>query len=297
MVKSKISVTILTKNSQPYLREVLKALHSFDEVVVCDTGSTDDTLDIAQQFSNVILYQKPFIGFGPTHNIASSLARHDWILSIDSDEVVTPQLAQEIQGLILTRGCVYSLSRRNDYKGKWIKWCGWYPDRQIRLYNRRETQFTDAQVHESIISAHLKEVFLKSPLLHYSYANISDFLTKMQSYSSLFATQYQGCKSSSMSKAIVHGLFAFLKSYIWKRGFLGGSEGLEISIYNGNTAFYKYLKLAEANYQLSLKELAQDGKYGDDPMKKPICLKQPEASTQTLQQDEGLSTRIKQDLI
>lgn len=245
-----LTITILTKNSQKYLHEVLSALDQFDEVLICDTGSTDQTLDIARGFANVTIYERPFIGFGPTHNVASALAKHDWILSIDSDEVVTPELAKDIQSLTLTRGYVYSFPRHNEYQGKWIRWCGWHPDRQIRIYNRLDTQFTDAQVHEAVAASHLKEIKLQSPLRHYSYDEVSDFLHKMQIYSSLFARQYQGKRSSSLPKATAHGFFAFFKSYVLKRGFLGGKEGFEISFYNGNTAFYKYLKLAEANRRL-----------------------------------------------
>jgi len=244
-----ISVTILAKNSQKYLPEVLFALKGFDEVLVCDTGSTDKTKDIVRTYSNAVLYEMPFIGFGPTHNAASALARNNWILSIDSDEIVTPELAKEILSLAPIRGHVYSFPRHNEYRGKWIRWCGWHPDRQIRLYNRLDTQFTNAQVHEAVDLRNVMEIQLQSPLKHYSYDEVSDFLSKMQSYSSLFALQNQGKKSSSLSKAIGHALFSFFKSYILKKGFLGGQEGFEISIYNANTAFYKYLKLAEANRQ------------------------------------------------
>lgn len=242
-----ISVTILTKNSKKYLFEVLAAVKNFDEVVVYDTGSTDNTLEIAKQFPNVTIYQKSFCGFGPTHNLASEAARNDWILSIDSDEVVTLEMDEEIAQLQLDPGAVYSFPRHNYFNGKWIKWCGWYPDRQIRLYNRTKTRFTDAQVHESIIDSGMRKIPLASPLKHYSYESIADFLTKMQLYSDLFAAQNKGKKSSSPLKAILHGFFAFFKSYILKRGFLGGYEGFVISSYNAHTAFYKYLKLYEIN--------------------------------------------------
>lgn len=273
-MKMPISVTVLTKNSQKYLVEVLTALQSFDEIVVCDTGSHDQTLAIAQQFPNVSLYERPFIGFGPTHNMASQLARHDWVLSIDSDEVVTPALAAEIQALALTRGCVYSFPRHNEYRGKWIRWCGWHPDRQVRLYHRLDTQFTEAQVHEAVEVKHVKNIHLQAPLRHYSYDEVNDFLHKMQSYSSLFALQYQGKKSSHLGKAIAHGIFAFFKSYILKKGFLGGQEGFEISFYNANTAFYKYLKLAEANRRLKqqAKKFSKAvEKCADDQTKRPIA--------------------------
>jgi glycosyltransferase involved in cell wall biosynthesis len=245
-----ISVTILTKNSQKYLREVLESVRDFDEVVICDTGSSDLTLSIAAEFPNVAIHRKAFIGFGPTHNEASSLAKHDWILSIDSDEVVSPEMTAAIKALHLEQDCVYSFPRHNYYNGKFIRWCGWYPDRQMRLYNRQKTQFSDAQVHEAIIAKDCTVLSVEAPIIHYSYSTHSDFLAKMQSYSDLFARQYAGRKKSSPSQAVLHGFFAFLKSYVLKRGFLGGYEGFIISIYNGNTAFYKYLKLFEANRQL-----------------------------------------------
>jgi len=261
-----LSVTLLTKNSQKYLFKVLSPLHVFDEVVVCDTGSEDETLNIARSFSNVVLYERPFIGFGPTHNIASALARHDWILSIDSDEVMTALLAREIQALSLMRGCVYSFPRWNEYQGQWIRWCGWSPDRQIRLYHRLDTQFTEAEVHEAVDASHLKEIELQFPVRHYSYDSVADFLHKMQSYSSLFALQHQGKKSSSLLKALSHGCYAFFKSYVLKRGFMGGGPGFEISFYNANTAFYKYLKLAEANRRLKAAEKSAAIKKNKSPL-------------------------------
>ncbi|MBS4167722.1 glycosyltransferase family 2 protein [Parachlamydia sp. AcF125] len=242
-----ISVTILTKNSEKHLREVLKPLLEFHEVVIFDNGSTDQTLEIAKQFPNVSIHQGTFSGFGPTHNRASNLAKNDWILSIDSDEIVTPEMIAEIRQTELSPTCVYSFPRHNYFNGKFIRWCGWYPDRQFRLYHRKQTSFTDAQVHEAIKTDHLTKIPLKSPLKHYSYSSITDFLNKMQTYSDLFAKQNQRKKSSSVTKAILHGFFAFIKSYFLKRGFMGGYEGFVISTYNANTAFYKYLKLYEAN--------------------------------------------------
>lgn len=244
-----ITVTILTKNSEKYLREVLTSVKSFDEVLLFDNGSTDQTLEIASHFPNVSVYKGKFEGFGPTHNKASSLAKNDWILSVDSDEVLTPELTEEIKAQTLDPKNVYSFPRHNYYRDTFIRWCGWYPDRQIRIYHRLHTRFTDAQVHEAIIAEGLHEVALNSPMIHYSYANLSDFLKKMQAYSDLFARQNVGKKSSSPWKALGHGFFAFFKSYILKRGLLGGYAGFVISTYNANTAFYKYLKLYEANLE------------------------------------------------
>lgn len=242
-----ISATLLTKNSEKFLDEVLASLSDFDEVVVYDNGSSDRTVDIARSYSNVSIHEGPFLGFGPTHNRASSLARNDWIFSIDSDEVVTKELREKIKSLDLDDKAVYAFPRDNYYNGKWIRWCGWYPDYQVRLYNRSQTKFTDAQVHEAVMTENMRVHRIEAPFIHYSYNSLSDFLSKMQSYSTLFAEQNKGKKKSSPWKAISHGLFAFFKSYFIKRGFLGGYEGFVISAYNGHTAFYKYLKLYEAN--------------------------------------------------
>lgn len=247
-----ISITVLTKNSRQYLQAVLTSVQDFDEVIIYDNGSTDDTLEIASNFKNVKIIIGKFEGFGPTHNIASSHAKHEWILSLDSDEIVTAEMSLEVRSMPLLENAVYSFSRHNYFNNKFIKWCGWYPDRQIRLYNRTKTKFDDAKVHEAIIHKGMKVISLNAPIIHYSYASISDFLNKMQSYSQLFAEQNRNIKKSSPCKAALHGFFAFFKSYIIKRGFLGGYEGFLISAYNGHTSFYKYMKLYEAN----LKEIS-----------------------------------------
>lgn len=242
-----ISVTILTKNSQKYLTQVLESLTLFDEVVIYDSGSTDQTLEIARKFPNVVIYEGKFIGFGPTHNFASSLAKHDWILTIDSDEIMTDELAKEILNLSLNEHCVYSIHRDNFYNGKHILWCGWYPETVFRLYQRKKTCFSDAYIHESIKTERMTKMALHGAVKHYPYETTADFIKKMQSYSELFAEQNQGKKKASLKKAIWHSVYTFFKSYVLKRGFLGGYEGFVISMYNANTAFYKYLKLMEYN--------------------------------------------------
>ncbi|MDB6081494.1 MAG: glycosyl transferase family 2 protein [Chlamydiia bacterium] len=242
-----ISVTILTKNSQKHIQKILNSLHPFSEVAILDTGSQDHTMGFAKEFSNVVIHESPFIGFGPCHNLISTLAKNDWILSIDSDEIPSQELIQEILNLKLDPQCIYTISRHNSYRDKFIKGCGWYPDRVARLYNKKVTKFSEALVHESIIKKDLRAIDLQGPLLHFPYNSTSDFLNKMQHYSSLFAEEYKGKRSASLFTAIAHGGAAFLKSYFLKRGILLGSQGFEISAYNGITAYYKYLKLRDAN--------------------------------------------------
>lgn len=243
-----ISVTVLTKNCRDSLAATLESLQKFPEVLVYDSGSTDDTRDVAGKFANVKVVPGQFSGFGPTHNQASSLASHDWILSIDSDEVLSPPLIEEILQLKLDPSCVYQIFRKNYFNGKWIRWCGgWHPDPVIRLYHRGSTSFSNDAVHEKILLGNLKLIALTHPMIHTPYRSMGDFLAKMQTYSSLFAQQNKGKKHSSFFKAVLHGWAAFFKSYLLKRGFLGGKEGFIISAYNGHTAFYKYLKLIEFN--------------------------------------------------
>lgn len=240
-----ISVVIMTKNSERRLKEVLASVKSFAQVVVYDTGSQDGTRAIAEQFRNVEWHEGPFIGFGPTRNRAAKKAKYPWIFALDSDEVVPEALVREIQALTLREERVYSVSRKNFFRGKWIRWCGWWPDRVVRIYNQTKTRFCDRQVHEAVEIQNLELYALHAPLYHYPYEKIGDFLAKMQSYTTLFAEENRGKKSSSPWKAIGHGFFAFFKSYILKKGFMGGFEGFFISVYNGHTAFYKYLKLYE----------------------------------------------------
>jgi glycosyltransferase involved in cell wall biosynthesis len=241
-----ITVIILTKNSQETLEDTLISVRDFPEVLVYDTGSVDTTLDIAKQFPNVKIIQSEFIGFGPTRNKAALLASYDWILVLDSDETLSFKLAQEILKASLNPTCIYQIDRHNFFNGKWIKGCGgWYPDPVIRLYHRKHTQFTNSMVHEKVSSRDMQIHNLTYPLFHTPYRNIHDFLKKMQVYSDLFAVQKKDAKPVSLAQAILHGLFAFFKSYFLKRGLRQGIEGFIISAYNGHTTFYKYLKLRE----------------------------------------------------
>ncbi len=246
-----ISVTILAKNSEETLENTLKSTQNFPEVILLDTGSTDATLEIASRFPNVKVHKRPFEGFGSSHNAATALASHDYILSLDSDEVLKPDLAEEILSLNLDPKATYTILRENYFRGKHIKGCaGWHPDWVCRLYNRKETSFDLAKVHEKIIQGPLKNIRLQGAMTHTPYRKIGDFLTKMETYSTLFAKQHAGKKKSSFFSAISHGFAAFFKSYVLKKGFTLGEEGFLISLYNGHTAFYKYLKLAEENKRM-----------------------------------------------
>ena len=244
-----ISATILTKNSERLLADVLVALHWCDEVVILDTGSTDRTLAIAASFSNVCLHQLTgsFRGFGVAHQRLTSLARNDWILSIDSDEIVSAELTEEIAALPLDPRTVYVVPFENYLNGKHITTCGWSPDRHGRLFNRTVTDFCASEVHERVRTDGVSVVRLRQSIRHYSYRSLEDFLRKMSAYAQLFARQHAGKKRSSPAKAVARSGWAFFKSFVLERGFLQGNEGLVISAYKSQTVFWKYLMLHEAN--------------------------------------------------
>lgn len=240
-----ITVCILTKNAEETIQSTLDSVRTFPEVLLLDTGSTDATLRLSRQYPNVTIQETPFCGFGPLRNQIASHAKNDWILALDSDEVLSPALIEEIKALDPTPPCAYTIERHNFYNGKRIRGCGWSPDRVARLYHRKHAEFSPAFVHESLQTNHLRP--LEAPLLHTPYRSTADFLAKMQHYSTLFAKQNKGKKHSSFKKALGHAAFAFFRSYLLRRGILDGAEGFTISLYNANTAFYKYLKLNEEN--------------------------------------------------
>jgi glycosyltransferase involved in cell wall biosynthesis len=240
-----ISVTILTKNSERHLSEVLSSLSAFPEIVIFDTGSQDSTLSIAKNFPNTSIYERSFQGFGPAHNEASSLAKYDWIFSLDSDELLSCELKKEILSLgNMPDNYVYSMWRKNIFRNRHITGCGWYPDRVARLYNKKNTKFSDDLVHEKVLTSTSIVQNLHNPLIHYPMKGCSSFLAKTEHYSTLYAQEHSKAKASIM-KALSHGLFAFCKSYFLQKGWRLGAEGLEISWYNMNCAFYKYAKIRE----------------------------------------------------
>lgn len=246
---NKISVVILTKNSSKYLKQVLNAVIAFDEIVILDNGSTDDTMSVAKIFDNVVVYEHEFIGFGPLKNYAASLAKNDWVLSLDSDEILTKEFIDSLKNRHLDPQSVYTIERINYYKDKKIQYC-WNNDIIVRLYNKNSTKFNNRHVHEGIESNGLKVELLNGNIKHYSYSSISEFIVKADMYSTLFAEQNVGKSKSSPMKAIGHALFAFIKTYILKRGFLDGYIGLIISYTQASEKFYKYMKLYEKNLEL-----------------------------------------------
>jgi len=246
----KISAIVLVKNNETTLKNTLVSLKSFNDVVVYDNGSSDNSIKIAKTFKNVNLIQGEFNGFGWSKNKAVSYAKNDWVIIIDSDEVIDSTLEQILKTKDLLDNTVYQLNFKAYYKNIQIKHCGWNNQKIKRLYNRKITSYNMNDVHEDIITKDLKTELLKGNIEHYSYQTISQFIIKADHYSTLFAQNNVGKKNSSPAKAFFNGSYSFIKTYFFKRGFLDGYAGLVIAFSHLVTNFYKYIKLYELNKEL-----------------------------------------------
>ncbi|EAH8258200.1 glycosyltransferase [Campylobacter jejuni] len=248
-----ISVIIIVKNAEQTLLECLNSLKDFDEIILLNNESSDNTLNIANEFkkdfANLHIYHSAFIGFGALKNLALSYAKNDWILSIDADEVLENECINELKNLELQEDNIIALSRKNLYKGEWIKACGWWPDYVLRIFNKNFTRFNDNLVHESLIlPSNAKKIHLKNGLRHYAFRDISHLIDKMQYYSSLWAKQNIH-KKSGVLKANLRAFWTFFRNYFLKNGFLYGYKGFIISVCNALGTFFKYMKLYELQKQ------------------------------------------------
>lgn len=248
MIKN-ISCVMIAKDAEATLSKVLDALQEFEEVIVYSNNSTDNTDMIAQGYSNVKLINGEFLGFGPTKNKAAAIASNDWIFSLDADEVVTLEFVENLKKVSLDDKTLYTILRTNYYKDSQIKHC-WGDDVIVRLYNKTKTSFTDKKVHEKIIVDGFTIESIKGVVKHFPYSTITDFIIKLDRYSTIFAQDNVGKKSSSPLKALLNAKFSFIKTYFFKRGFLDGYAGLVIAFSHMATNFYKYIKLYELNKEL-----------------------------------------------
>lgn len=250
----KISVTILTKNSEKYLTECLDSVKDFGEVIILDNGSEDKTLDICNNYNNIKIFKHPFIGFGPLKNLAISYTRNDWILSLDSDEIISMELKNEIKNTDFIDNNLYAINRLNFYNKQPVKCCGWFPDYVIRIFNKNKTEFNKNLVHESVLKKNMNVFKLKSFIRHYTYDSIEQLLDKMQKYSSLYAENHYNKKKGTPLKAISRSIFCFINHYFFRKGIFYGYRGLLISFCNAMNVFFKYMKLYEKTINNKNKE-------------------------------------------
>jgi glycosyltransferase involved in cell wall biosynthesis len=239
-----ISVTIITKNEATDLRHCLESVKWADEIIVLDSGSTDQTLAIAKEYTSQVYVNSDWKGFGYQKNLALSYATKDWVLSIDADEIITPSLKLEILSSIRApSNNVYRIPRSSSFCGKFMKHSGWYPDYVDRLFKRGVATFSKDLVHERL---QYEGSFgtLQHPLLHTTYHDLSEVLHKINLYSSLGAEQeIKKNQRFLILKAISHGFWRFFKTYILKAGFMDGAEGWMLAVSNAEATYYKYVKL------------------------------------------------------
>ncbi|MBL6987957.1 MAG: glycosyltransferase family 2 protein [Methylobacter sp.] len=248
-----LSVIIITKNEAEHISRCLASVSWVDEIIVLDSGSDDNTVDICKAYTdNVFMTDWP--GFGMQKQRALEKARGDWVLSIDADEVVTSELRAEIEKALRQEHYKgYEIPRLSRYCGRQMRHGGWWPDYVLRLFRRDCGQFTDSIVHESIIIQG-KVGRMQSPLLHDAFVSLDEVLHKVNSYSTLGAEMlFQRGVRSSLGKAVLKGLWTFIRTYWIKAGFLDGRQGLMLSISNAEGAYYKYLKLLELQIRHSNK--------------------------------------------
>ena len=242
-----LSIIIITKNEALNIRECIEAVKWADEIIVVDSGSTDDTVAICRELTpHVYIHDWP--GFGIQKNRALDYASKDWVLSLDADERVTPELRAEIEATMREgKALGYEVPRLSSFCGRFMRHSGWYPDYVLRLFRRGRARFSDNLVHERLIMDSKTER-LTGLLLHYAFENLEEVLHKTNQYSTAGAQmQFQRGRQSSLSGAVLRGLWSFVRSYVLRAGFLDGREGFMLAVSNAEGTYYRYVKLMLLN--------------------------------------------------
>lgn len=245
---SKLSVILITKNEILNIRECLASVSWADEIIVVDSGSTDGTLDVCRALGAKV-YEQDWPGFGVQKNRALGYASHDWVLSIDADERVTPELRAEIEVILKAEQAEdsYLVPRLSNYCGRFMYHSGWYPDLLPRLFRRDKARFSDDLVHERLI-VEGSSAKLKGLLLHYAFDGIEEVLHKINQYSTAGAVMmHKRGRKATLTGAVVRGLWSFFRTYILRGGILDGSEGFMLAVSNAEGTYYRYLKLMLLN--------------------------------------------------
>jgi glycosyltransferase involved in cell wall biosynthesis len=241
-----LSVVIITRNEESNIARCLRSVKMADEIIVADSGSTDRTIEIARNMGALVI-SIPWTGYGQSKREAVDKASGKWILSLDADEVISPELADEISDIVGHKSefAGYFIKRKTNFLGKWIYHCGWYPDYLLRLFKKSQGNFDNNVVHEQVILEG-RTGYLKSEILHYSYTSLEQYFEKSNNYTTLGAEEIFGQgKRAEWYHLTIKPLAAFFKHYFAKLGFLDGMTGFIISCLSSSAVFTKYIKLRE----------------------------------------------------
>jgi glycosyltransferase involved in cell wall biosynthesis len=241
-----LSVTVIALNQEAHIGECLASVSFADEIVVVDTGSTDRTVELARTYTDRVL-KADWQGFGRTKNYALDQARGDWVFSLDTDERVPPALKDEILAVVASDGPLngYRVPRKNYFCGRWIRHLGWYPDYTLRLFRRGRGRFRDREVHEEVVVEGPVGTFT-TPLEHYSYRSVSEYVTRMDRYAQLAAQELaKAGRGPHPGELFYRPFFSFLHLYFIRRGFLEGAPGYALAVLMSMYKFLKYYYLRE----------------------------------------------------
>lgn len=244
-----ISVVIITKNEEKNIARCLESVKWADEIVIIDSQSQDKTIEIAEKY-NAKIYSPLWKGYGPAKKDGVYKASNDWIFSIDADEEVSTKLEHEIKTIISNhdnKTFGYYIPRLTNFLGRWIRYCGWYPDYVLRLFNKKYGNFNDAVIHESV-QLNGPKAYLKNDLLHYSYPDLKEYFRKFNLYTTVGAEElFKKGKKSGFANICLRPIVAFIKQYIVKLGFLDGMEGFLVCYFSAKAVMVKYAKLRDLN--------------------------------------------------
>jgi len=244
-MRERITAVIIVKNEADHIEDCIQSVNWVDEIVVVDTGSTDETIQIAKRFTSNV-YEIEFNGYGDAKNYGVSRATSEWILSLDADERISPQLRDEIE-LVLERPDRegYYISRKPFFLGKAIVHGGWYPGYVLRLFKRGRGVFSSHKVHEEVrLSGTASR--LRNPILHQTDPSLNHYLAKLNTYTSLAADAlFEKGSGFALVRLLCNPPFMFLKMYFFRLGFLDGVHGFLLAVLSAFHVFVKYAKLWE----------------------------------------------------